>query len=380
MRNVIGVFLCLLLAIPCGAKTIIVDAGGAVGYDNIQEAIDKAKDGDVIVVNSGIYKGKGNANIDFRGKAITVRSFDPDDWKVVAATVIDANGSGNVVTFESREDVNSVLKGFTITNGDRGIYCRRASPTIANCVITDNKKSSRGGGMYNNKKSSPAVTSCVFVGNTADVGGGMANWDGSSPTVINCVFYNNTADSDGGGMANEESSPTVINCTFFGNDANDNGGGIYNEDGSKAKLYNCIFWGNDASGEGGEIYNDGSKPTFSYCDIEGKLNGSKCGRDVSEDEGHNEDEDPKFVDKHDPNGDDNIWGTSDDGLIPTNEDIIDEGDDDIVKEKGITTDIKGDARRSGGTVDMGAYERKSVSRRPKRPKGRPRRPKRRPKR
>jgi len=375
MRNVIGVFLCLLLAVPCGAKTIIVDAGGAAGYDNIQEAIDKAKDGDVIVVNSGIYKGKGNRNIDFHGKAITVRSFDPNDWKVVATTVIDANGSGNVITFDSGEDANSVLKGFTIRNGKRGIYCCEASPTIARCIITDNEKSRRGGGMYNEEESSPTVTSCVFVGNTANDGGGMANWD-SSPTVINCVFYNNTAGSDGGGMVNEDSSPTVINCTFFGNDANDDGGGICNEDGSDPKLYNCIFWGNDADDDGGEIYNSDSKPTFSYCDIEGDLNGSKCGRDASEDGGHNDNDDPEFVDDDDPDGVDDIWGTSDDGLIPTDDDIVDGGDNDIIKEKGITTDIKGDDRIIDGEVDMGAYERKSVSRRPKRPKGRPKRLKR----
>ena len=354
-------------------------------FATIQKGIDTARNGDVVKVNRGKYY----ETIDFKGKAITLRGTDPNSWRVVAATIIDANGSGNVVTFDSNEDANSVLEGFTIRNGDRGIYCSEASPTIELCIITNNHTKGNGGGMYNLKASpmvancifsrnsstgngggmyngySPAcpnVISCVFTGNSSgDEGGGMANWAGTSPTVINCVFYHNTARDRGGGMVNKESEATIINCTFFDNSAR-GGGGIYNRDDPAPELYNCILWGNDA----GEIYNRRCKPLFSYCDIEGSLNGDKCGGDDSDDGGHNDNDDPEFVNSSDPNGADDMWGTSDDGLIPTEEDVVDEGNDKIVKDRRITTDIKGDDRIIGKHVDMGAYEYK-----PK-PKGKPR--------
>jgi len=388
-----------------GANHWYVDPGGNdlsdgnswdEAFATIQKGIDKAGKGDLVKVKAGTYY----ETIDFKGKAITLRGTDPNSWVVVAATIIDANGSGNVVTFNDKEDGNSVLEGFTIRNGDRGIYCSEASPTIARCIITSNHSRRDGAGMYNSKASPmvancifsrnssagngggmyndyspacPMVISCVFTGNSSgDEGGGMANRHGASPTVINCVFYHNTASDRGGGMANEESKATIINCTFFDNSANSGGGGIYNEDDPAPELYNCILWGNDAGNDAGEIHNRHCKPTFSYCDIEKGLNGDKCGGDDSKGR-RNDNDDPEFVNSSDPNGADDTWGTSDDGLIPTEEDVVDEGDDKIVKAKGITTDIKGDPRIIGSHVDMGAYEYKYKPRsRPKRkPRSRP---------
>jgi pectin methylesterase-like acyl-CoA thioesterase len=71
------------------ARTIKVSAG-----QSIQAAIDAAVKGDVVLVAKGIYR----ENIDFRGKAITVRSTKPADRGVVAATVIDPLGISEPAT------------------------------------------------------------------------------------------------------------------------------------------------------------------------------------------------------------------------------------------------------------------------------------------
>jgi hypothetical protein len=82
-------------------------------YGYIQAAIDEAADGDEIVVYPGTHYG----NINFYGKEIVVRSSDPTDPSVVAATVINGWGRGPAVTFESGEKFFSMLRGFTIKGG-----------------------------------------------------------------------------------------------------------------------------------------------------------------------------------------------------------------------------------------------------------------------
>jgi hypothetical protein len=122
-------------------------------YATIQAAINDCNNGDVVIVEPNTYTGAGNRDIDFLGKAITVRSSDPNDANVVAATVIDCEGSGRGFYFHSGEERKSVVSGLTIKRGRvwgepaRGgaIYCSGSSPTIEKCVISDNKAYGRNG-------------------------------------------------------------------------------------------------------------------------------------------------------------------------------------------------------------------------------------------
>ena len=43
-------------------------------YPTIQAAIDDANNSDIVLVAPGTYTGDGNRDIDFRGKAITLRT------------------------------------------------------------------------------------------------------------------------------------------------------------------------------------------------------------------------------------------------------------------------------------------------------------------
>lgn len=106
-----------------------------------------------------------------------------------------------------------------------------------------------GGGMYN-QYSSPAVTNCIFLNNSAlEFGGGMANIR-SNPTVTNCVFRLNSVLSDtlsfGGGMFNHDgANPTVTNCTFTANTGPCGGGALCNWYGTGTTMTNCILWENN---------------------------------------------------------------------------------------------------------------------------------------
>jgi len=251
-------------------------------YCMILLAINAAVDTDEIVVAPGTYF----ETINFLGKAISLRSSGGPQ-----VTVIDAQCSGTVVTCSSGEGPDTVLNGFTITNGvgllGGGMFNSSSSPTVTNCTFINNDADA-GGGMFNHNNSDPAVTSCTFAGNFAVIGGGMANDGNSDPTVANCRFSGNSAGNgggmfnwdsspalasctfsgnsagNGGGMYNRNSNPTLANCTFSGNDAGRYGGGMYNWDSSEPSVINCTFSHNDASGGGG-MHNDDSSPTVANC-------------------------------------------------------------------------------------------------------------------
>ena len=339
------------------------------GYDTIQDALDYANEGHTIMVLPGAY----TENLDFTDKEITLTSTEPDNPDVVAATIIDGGSDGRVVTFGSG-DADSTITGFTITNGNLsygnggGIYCNGVSPTISNCVISENK-ADFGSGLYNDS-SDPIISNCIFADNKTNStgwGGGVYN-DGSSPEVTNCVFINNYADYYGGGMCNTySSSPTLTNCTFQANHSTWFCGGMVDMSSSSSTLVNCILWGNTAGSgtiEEEQIY--GGSPNVT----------NSCIQDADPDDTYipfgggdpkwNIDDDPYFCSDLKA-GLDGLFGTRDDGLfLAIDSPCIDTGSDSAVG--GVYYDIIGNARITDGdhditapdtdypTVDMGAYE------------------------
>jgi len=248
----------VLLAVPCAGEIIIVDDGGYGDFNNIQAAIDDSNDGDIIYVFPGTYTGPANRDIDYGGRAVTVTGVAPEDPYIVAATVIDCNGSATEnhrgFIFISGEGPNSVLAGLTITNGysdyGGGIRCDNSSPTITNCIVTENSADYRGGGVYCNS-SHPTITGCAISGNSSDTDGGGMCESGGTSNVSNCEFVENSASRWGGGICAQDGGPKATACLFNGNTAQ-YGGGIYT-DGSLWDLKSCAFAGNVAAIDGGGV-------------------------------------------------------------------------------------------------------------------------------
>jgi hypothetical protein len=267
-----------LSTVSFGAVIIIPD-----NYSTIQAGIDAAVNGDTVLVRNGIYPL--TAAIDFKGKAITVRSE-----RGASNCILDGQNETRVVYFHSDEGSNSVLQGFTIRNGNdaqgAGIYLGSASPTITSCIISANGRiggpchATYGGGIYSDA-SSPKISNCIISGNWANdctgynVGGGVFI-NGGYPIIDHSVITDNQASGGnnalGGGIYVDHSSPVIRDSDISNNSTSSVftglGGGIYFTSTTFPSLVNCIINGNSAN-KGGGIYFDGSPnfPGLANCTI-----------------------------------------------------------------------------------------------------------------
>lgn len=223
MRGIAAVAVWTVLAVPAGAATIQVPGDQPA----IQAAINAAVAGDEVVVAPGLYK----ENINFAGKAITVRSAAGP-----AVTIVDGQQLGSVVTFATGEGRGSVLRGFTLKNGRNssggsGIRIQSASPTIVNNVVTNNQGCSSGPGI-NVQGGSPLISANTISNNSVQTGcsgqsgGGINVSSAGSAEITNNTITGNSATSGGGVSFNAAGTPVLSNNRISGNTATSAGGGI----------------------------------------------------------------------------------------------------------------------------------------------------------
>jgi hypothetical protein len=305
----------VLLTAPCAhPSTFFVNPEGTGDFVSIQDAIDGTVNGDTVLLADGTFTGDGNRDLDFGGRAITLRSLNGN----TTICILDSQGSPGSphrgFYFHSGEDSLSVVEGITVTGGysemGGGFYCVASSPKIIGCRIRDNVAVSKGGGVcYDSLASSTAVISgCRIVGNHSDGDGGGVSAENSNPKIVgsrilantatwygagfygsggsefflDCVVAGNRA-FNGGGIYVTESTPFIQNCTISGNWADNQGGGIACRASSTVKFEKCIVWGNCANA-GFQAYLRNSTIIFSCCAVQqggvqgigevGEINGS----------------------------------------------------------------------------------------------------------
>lgn len=271
----------LSISTLCLASTIHIPGN----YSTIQAGINAAVDGDIVLVASGTYM----ENIDFKGKKITVVSeAGPEDTVIDGGNPIDPQ-KASVVTFRNNENIKSVLRGFTITNGTgtlrsssssycgAGIYCQSADPLLENNIIRNNRTRSpgykgRGGGMFIYGSVDPRLVDCVFMENSCIhaygcYGGGLyseSTFYMCRPKLTGCVFIRNFAGSRGGGIYLRSGGVNLTDCTFVENTSPDPGGGVSSWKGT-IKMDNSTFIGNRSDHRGGGIFNIFAKTEAKHC-------------------------------------------------------------------------------------------------------------------
>lgn len=283
MRRVVFIFVIFSAVSVCPGAVITVDDDGPADFNNIQAAINDANDGDIVEVQPGIYTGNGNRDIDFKGKAITVRGATGDANDCVIDCQADSNNPHRGFKFVSGEDSNSVVEAFTIKNGygpeedvsgtgnlksaGGAIYCKESQPTISSCILRDNF--AKQGGAVCNSHSRTKIDNCILTDNLAYWGGGIYNSYDSDATVNRCIISENVASltgaatppPSGGGIYNAFYSSSIISdCTIINNSAGYQGGGIANLYYSHSDMTDCIISNNTAAHYGGGIHN------YSHCE------------------------------------------------------------------------------------------------------------------
>jgi len=341
MKKVSALSMILAMAVPCTAGIITVDPNGSADFTTIQAAINDANDGDMVLVADGTYTGEGNRDIDFLGKAITVKSANgPENC------IIDCGGAWQVshrgFYFHQNEGADSILQGFTIRNGaicfdedlgpeyydfppydpwekradhpiGGGIYCELASPTITNCVIS-NCGTELGGGI-GCVGGAPVIINCIIDdcgaggygwAESGGEGGGIGIMRSCHATITNCKLTNNTGyfNSCGGGIYCIDSEAEISGCTISNSSSSfmlgggvycgplsfinlqnctisqntaEDGGGIFCETDSDVVVTNCILWGDTPDEVSGGDPCVPSDPYVTYTDIQGGWTGGGIG-------------------------------------------------------------------------------------------------------
>jgi len=288
-----------------GTNPVTPYSSWATAATNIQDAVDAAGTlpGTLILVSNGTYSA--GSRLGFGTNRIVV------DKPLILRSV---NGSG-VTIIDGGYGVRCVyltndasLAGFTLTNGyvmpfhyGAGVYCQSSSAVVSNCVI--------------------AGLDCCY---TADRGAGAFGG-----TLINCLLVDNKAAYAGGAAYGSK----LINCVAVGSSAGSFGGAAF-----RSWLQNCTI----TSSYGGNFDDSAVAESFLRNSI---VCFNRYGGSV----------DYYSVVDHSYLGIDPLFiGAS--LRLQSNSPCINAGNNVVVTW---STDLDGNPRIIGGTVDQGAYEQQS---------------------
>jgi hypothetical protein len=287
----------------------------------IQSALDVAQLPGTIRVAPGVY----HENVNFAGAPVTVLAIGG-----ASVTTIDAGLNGPAVTIDQGEGTQSVLDGFTLTNGTGapgfpaieggGLHVAGSSPTLRNLVVTGNALNSgvNGGGGAYITQSTVTISSSVFTDNHVAYYGGGLYLDRSDVHLDHVVIDDNTA-TYGAGIALYYGSVTVENSIISGNTgysgngafiqggaasftnvsmvANSGGvGGAVSAFDATVALVNVTMSGGAAANTGGAYAYPGSTITFDHCNFWNNTNGDVGGAPDPIGAGGNIAVDPGFID------------------------------------------------------------------------------------
>jgi hypothetical protein len=197
---------------------------------NIQDAVDAAAAGDVILVSNGVYATGGRVMfIDLTNRVALNKALRVQSVNGAATTVIKGAGAitGTSAVRCAWMTDGAALVGFTIQDGATrgpgsgnsdggGVWCTSNSSYIVSCCISNNAAYGSGGGVYEG-----TLNNCLIRSNSS----------GAFQSILNgCAIMQNQGVGVNNGVAN---SCTIVNNRIYGS--------------LLAQLTNCIVYFNSGS-------------------------------------------------------------------------------------------------------------------------------------
>jgi len=199
----------------------------------IQDAVDAASDGDIVMVHEGTYDVGSTvtppAYSSFNRVVIT-KNITVESYGSTANTIISGRNAGTmrpIVYVRCVYMTAGKLIGFTLQNGR------------ANDALGDRAFDQSGGGV-NLYGGTGIVRDCIIENNSAISDGGGSCYG----TLIDCTLSDNISTLDGGGSCHSD----LTDCVLSNNIAGDDGGGS-----GYGTLINCVLSNNSATNEGGGL-------------------------------------------------------------------------------------------------------------------------------
>ena len=160
-----------------------------------------------------------------------------------------------------------------------GIQTTYTYLTISNSIIRNNY-AGWGGGIYVNLNASPSISNCIISNNTAGTtGGGISIYEYSASVLTNCIIEKNTCNGGGGGggvfVGDYPDNVRLYNCTIASNLSTVQPGNnirIWKSAASTGpRFYNTIVWGSANSINYLQL--GASATDFNFCAIQGYTSG-----------------------------------------------------------------------------------------------------------
>jgi hypothetical protein len=194
MKSALLVIILLCAAVCVPATTYTVKQDGTGDFTTIQAAVNVLSHGEIIV-----YPGVYHEYITLGGKSLKLKSLEAitGNKAYIDSTIICGEGENDLITIGQYNSTSfPELRGFTITNGGRGIKADRLHyGRIINCNITGNNKY---GGIYA-CYATLWLSGVNIYNNTSQMSGGGINIYVHTKLMFDpenrCSIYNNSAPS-----------------------------------------------------------------------------------------------------------------------------------------------------------------------------------------
>ena len=213
MKRVIALTIILMpLLVTAVTRNVALD--GTQQYTVIQNAINDAVSGDVVLVHPGRYRE--NLNLSNKsGIILASLEYTTNDTIYISNTVIDGSNNNTSTILCLDKVINVTIRGLSVTGGRGYDYFNGASPSqIA------------GGGILIYENNLLYLINLKVFGNKAAAGGGITIGSPNTVYMSNVNVYNNIARYLGGGLSfgsdPNQGAPTIVfdqtnRCSIFNN-------------------------------------------------------------------------------------------------------------------------------------------------------------------